>query len=130
LPSRKGCPNKREVGPFSKHRTISLLDLRSRAGRVLKQTRDDSVAHVGGNPFQTQALIIQAASLKATRLFLLQEKLLDAGETKSEDHILAWANSLRLDCVALGLEPRQKVVGPTLAKILKEQPIEIDEAAQ
>jgi hypothetical protein len=52
--------------------------------------------------------------LKATRLFLLQEKRLTAGETKAEDHLLAWMNALSRDMSLLGLKRRVKDITPSL----------------
>ena len=64
---------------------------------------------LGGAPSCAQRLIIQSAATKATRLFLLSEKLL-GGDEPGEDghHALSWLNSMRLDLCALGLERRAK----------------------
>jgi hypothetical protein len=86
----------------------------------LRQTRLDLADHVGGNPTAAERLIIESAAVKATRLFLLSEKLLNGGDISSESdhHALAWLNSLRLDLSALGLEKRIKDVTPSLADIV------------
>ncbi len=106
---------------------------------MLRQTRLDLTDQIGGDPSPAQALIIQSAAVKATRLFLLSDKLLSGGEIgDATDHnLLAWLNSLRLDLMALGLERRLKDVTPTLAEILRShndgkaeidaEPVETDE---
>ncbi len=118
----KGSKNRAPVGPFSKDRKLTSLDSRTRAGRVLRQTRLDLTQHVGGHPTAAEALIIQSAAVKATRLFLLSDKLLSGGEIgESTDHnLLAWLNSMRLDLAALGLERRVKDITPTLSDVLRD----------
>ena len=65
-----------------------------------------------GAPTTAQALLIQSAALKATRLSLLSEQLLDGNPPSegSDHHALAWLNSLRLDLMALGLERRERQI--------------------
>jgi hypothetical protein len=114
--------NRNPVGPFSRDRSLTTLDKRTKAGRVLRQTRIDLADHVGGNPTAAERLIIESAAVKATRLFLLSEKLLAGGDISSESdhHALAWLNSLRLDLSALGLERRIKDVSPSISDILRD----------
>ena len=103
-------------GPHSRDHVLSTIDRRTRAGRVLRTTEAELIEHVGGHPTAAERLLIQAASIKATRLALLSEKLL-SGEDMSEGsdaHILAWLNSMRLDLAALGLERRAKDITPRL----------------
>jgi hypothetical protein len=112
--------NRRTVGPFSKDRSLTSVDKRTKAGRLLRQTRADLVDHLGGNPTVAERLIIDSASLKAMRLYLLSEKFLAGGDIGQDtDHnALAWLNSLRLDLSALGLAKRIRDVTPTLADIV------------
>ena len=65
-----------------------------------------------GDPTPAQGLLIQSAGLKATRLALLSEQLLDGTPPSegSDHHALAWLNSLRLDLMALGLERRERQI--------------------
>jgi hypothetical protein len=108
-----------KVGPFSRDRALTTLDKRTKAGRVLRTTIADLTRHVGGHPSPAEALIIQSAALKATRLYLLSEKLLAGGELgeDGDHHCLAWLNSMRQDLTALGLASRIKDVTPSLADI-------------
>jgi hypothetical protein len=65
-----------------------------------------------GSPTPAQCLLIQSAALKATRLSLLSEQLLDGKPPAegSDHHALSWLNSLRLDLMALGLERRERQI--------------------
>ena len=109
-----------QVGPFSRDRALSTVDKRTKAGRVLRTTIADLTSHVGGLPSPAEALIIQSAALKATRLYLLSEKLLSGGELgdDGDHHALAWLNSMRQDLTALGLARRIKDVSPSLADLI------------
>ena len=109
------------VGPFSRDRSLASLDKRTKAGRVMRQTLADLREHVGGNPTAAEGLIIQSAALKATRLYLLSAKLLEAEDAaipEGDNHALAWLNSMRLDLQALGLAKRIRDVTPSLAEIV------------
>ncbi|MBX3527823.1 MAG: hypothetical protein KF904_16610 [Rhodoblastus sp.] len=110
-------------GPFSRDRALTAVDKRTKAGRLYRTTVAALAEQIGGNPSPAQALLIQSAALKAMRLFLLSEKLLEGGEVGqgSEHHALGWLNSMRADLQALGLESRQlerEKEGPSLADII------------
>ena len=112
-----------KVGPSSRDRVLSSIDKRTKAGRVMRTTIADLSAHVGGAPTAAERLLIQSAAIKATRLFLLSEKILAGGEIGGVDgdhHALAWLNSLRQDLTALGLESRLRDVTPSLKDIIAE----------
>lgn len=84
-------------------------------------TRNSLIEHVGGYPTPAERLIIESASIKSVRLFLLTEKLLTDGTSgcdQSDEKTIAWLNSLRLDLMALGLGRRIKDVSPSLKDIL------------
>lgn len=106
--SRSTASKKPKPGPFSRDRALTSIDRRTQAGRKFRAQIAALSDHIGGNPTPPQSLLIQSAALKATRLFLLSEKLLNGDEIGegSDHHALAWLNSLRLDLQALGLEQR------------------------
>ena len=108
--SRTGSRH-RKPGPFSRDESLVTMDNRTRAGRVMKGVIRSLTDQIG-SPTTAQALLIQAAGLKATRLALLSEQLLngDPPSEGSDHHALAWLNSLRLDLMALGLERRERQV--------------------
>ncbi len=110
-------------GPNSKTARLITLDESTPAGYVLRTVIDDLTDHCGGEPTAAEALLIQAAAIKATRLFLLGKKLLECGEDeeiKSDDHALAYLNSMRCDLTALGLGRRVKDVTPNLKDIIRK----------
>ena len=101
----------RKPGPFSRDKSLVLLDDRTRAGRVMKGVIRQLTDQIG-DPTTAQALLIQSAALKATRLSLLSEQLLTGAPPSegSDHHALAWLNSLRLDLMAIGLERRERQI--------------------
>lgn len=118
---------RKKTGPFSRDQELSNVDRRTRAGRVMRSVTTELMQHLG-DASAPQRLLVQAAALKATRLALMTESLLDGVSPSegSDHHALAWLNSLRLDLQALGLERR---VNPSmdLASYIKDA-VEIDVA--
>ena len=99
-------------GPNSREEVLSRIDRRTRAGRVMRGVEADLANDLGGDPSAAQRLLIQSAAVKATRLALLADHLLDGAEIQSDQHnVLAWANSLRHDLQALGLKRIAKTIG-------------------
>lgn len=114
-------PNK-EPGQQSRQARFLTLDESTPAGRVLRTVIDDLTDQLGGEPTAAEALLIQAVAIKATRLFLLGKKLLGLGDNevmKSDDHALAYLNSMRCDLLALGLGRRTKDVTPNLPEFIR-----------
>jgi hypothetical protein len=112
---------RKKPGPFSRDQALTDVDRRTRAGRIMKTVITELTAHVG-DASAPQRLLVQCAALKATRLMLLTDQLLDGTPPSegSDHHALAWLNSLRLDLQALGLERK----GPAtidLSAYLKQQ---------
>jgi hypothetical protein len=116
MPRRHAKP-----GPFSRDQALTDIDRRTRAGRVMKGVITELSAHIG-DASAPQRLLIQSAALKATRLALLTDDLLDGTPPSegSDHHALAWLNSLRLDLQALGLE-RKGPASIDLREYLKSQ---------
>lgn len=112
---------RKKPGPFSRDQALSDVDRRTRPGRVMKSVTAELIAHVG-DASAPQRLLVQCAALKAVRLMLLTDQLLDGTPPSegSDHHALAWLNSLRLDLQALGLE-RKSPVTVDLHAYLKEQ---------
>ena len=96
---------RKKPGPFSRDQALTDIDRRTRAGRVMKVVLAELMDHVG-DATAPQRLLIQAAALKAVRMALLTDQVLDGAPPSegSDHHLLAWMNSLRLDLQALGLE--------------------------
>ena len=77
----------------------------------MRVVTDKLTADIGGDPSAGQQLLIGNAAVMATRLALLQDKLLngDPGEG-DQHHCLAWLNSLTRTVVALGLKRQAKEI--------------------
>lgn len=77
----------------------------------MKGVINELMAHIG-DASAPQRLLVQSAALKATRLMLLSQQLLDGQPPGdgSDHHALAWLNSMRLDLQALGLERKASVM--------------------
>jgi hypothetical protein len=114
--------NNRPLGPFARDRSLTTIDRRTKAGRVLRQVRADLTAQLGGDPSPAEALIIQSAAVKATRLFLMSEQILSGVNFSegSDVHALAYLNSMRQDLTALGLKRVARDVSPKLEDILRD----------
>jgi hypothetical protein len=110
----------RAPGPHTSSRRIIQLPENTPPGGVLACTIAALEDQLGGNVTAAESLLIQAAAIKVTRLYLLGKKLLDDGELKTDDHALAYMNSMRCDLTALGLGQRVKDVTPNLKDIIKQ----------
>src|SRR5206468_3728370 len=109
----------RRTGPFA--RSLTDLDRRTRAAKIMREIVDELTAHCGGNPSAAEALLIRQAAMKATRLHLLSERFLAGTDLAegSDHHALSWSNSLRLDLAQLGMERRViKTINPEAQRLL------------
>ena len=111
--------NRMTIGPYSRPNALSSIDGRTRPGRFIKAVQDDLTDHVGGTPTVAQALLIRLVAIKALRLALLTDRILDpeAIAESNDQHFLGWANSLRRDLAELGIERRGDLT-PSLAEVL------------
>jgi hypothetical protein len=96
-----------QIGPYSRPSVLSKLDQRTREARLVRETRADLLAHLGGNASATQrALIDQAVSLKL-HIALMDRKASETGGIMSERdgrQYLAWANALSRLLRQLGMK--------------------------
>lgn len=108
----------RKVGPFSRERSLSNVDGRTQAGRVLRAYEADLLKEIGPKATVAHRMLAKSAALKATRITLLTKKLLDDGTLAegSDPLMLAWMNGLRADLIALGLLQPLSAKGAKQAK--------------
>ena len=87
----------------------------------MRDVTERLTADLGGDPSAGERLLIDNAAVMATRLALLQDRLLagDPGEG-DQHHCLAWMNSLTRTVVALGLKRRAKEIMPGNAGMLAD----------
>ena len=95
----------KRLGPYSRRPALAELDMRSKAGWLLRRTRASLTAHLGGKPSATQAVLIERASMLTVQLALMDAKHL-AGVTTEHDarQHLAWNNALTRLMRQLGLK--------------------------
>jgi hypothetical protein len=101
--------------------TLAELDLRTAEGKFCAGIRAALVEHVGGNPTPPMQILIGLAALKSLRLELMMSRILSDEQIKEGDDgkFLSWANSLRRDLLALGLE-RMRELPQSLTDYLRE----------
>ncbi|MDH4981241.1 hypothetical protein [Hyphomicrobium sp. D-2] len=97
--------------------TVATLDMRTRAGRLYRDTREAIISDLGGRDQLSRAeleLVERVAGL-STRLNAADAELL-SGETQSlaPGEYATLANSLGRILTILGLQRRQRDVTPTL----------------
>jgi hypothetical protein len=80
------------------HRPVALakLDQRTKEARLMRETRAELVAHVGGNPSAVQAAMIERACQLTLRIVAMDRKFAETGAQTDHDSrtYLAWSNSL------------------------------------
>jgi ketopantoate hydroxymethyltransferase len=113
--------NTRRVGPYSNPDSLAKLDQRTKEARLVRETRADLVAHVGGAPSATQrTLIDQAVSLKL-HIALMDRNAAETGGVMTEatgKQYLAWANALVRLMRELGVKaapPRARTLADHIA---------------
>lgn len=83
------------IGPYSRPGALAKLDGRTRAGRLIRDFRAEMVAHVGGKPSATQAVLIERSCQLSLQIALLDEKHATGGLTSHDQReYLAWTNTL------------------------------------
>lgn len=112
------------ISPYSKRVALVTMDRRTKEARLLRDTRAELTAHLGGNPSATQrALIEQAAQLRLHLATMDRTFAETGGKMTLHDSrtYLAWANSYSRLLRLLGLKGAPER-GPSLAEILAAGP--------
>jgi hypothetical protein len=112
------------ITPYSRPASLLKLDGRTREAALLRKTRADLTAHVGGKPSATQKAMIERAAMLTLHLGLMDEKTLSAGGTMTEHdsrQYLAWSNSLTRALSLIGFDGTPAKV-PTLAEVMASHP--------
>jgi hypothetical protein len=105
-----------QVAPYSRPAALTKLDQRTKEARLIRKTRAELLAHVGGDPSATQrALIKQLVQIKL-RLAVMDRKFCQTGAQTDHDSrtYLAWANTYARSLRQFGMESVKRP-GPTLA---------------
>jgi len=97
---------------------LGHLDGRTKAARILKNTRDTLIGHCGGSPSITQLQIIERCAWLTLKLAMLDGKIAAGKDTSFDnDQYLAWQGHLTRNLVKLGLQPAA-AKAPSLAEVL------------
>jgi hypothetical protein len=110
------------VAPYSRTKTFAQIDQRTREGKLMRETRAELVAHVGGKPSATQGALIEQLVQLRLRIAVMDRKFAESGEQTEHDSrtYLAWANSYSRLLRQLGLRgvPQR---GPSLTDYLAKK---------
>ena len=110
--------NQTGVGPYSRPAALAKLDGRTRAARLLRDTRRALLAHVGETPSATERALVDRATMLTVHLALMDEKALrDVNGFSERDgrQYLAWSNSLERALRRLGLDASTTPTDPVAA---------------
>lgn len=95
------------LSPYSRAKVIAKVDGRTVEAKLLRTTRAELTAHLGGTPSATQRVLIDRAAMLTLHLALLDKKTLFAGGTLTEHdskQYLAWSNALGRAVRDLGMK--------------------------
>jgi len=107
---QRGNTNNLKHGAFSRIH-LRRLDRRIRESKTLVAARGALTAAMGSQPSPQQAMLIERVVFKMLCCALYEMATLAGDTTVGTDHIyLAWANSLRLDLQALGMNRKNKQI--------------------
>lgn len=108
---RFGVTDIRKVRPYSSPSVLANVDGRTREARLMRDTRAELVAHVGGSPSATQRALIESAVQLSLRIALMDQEFARTGEMP--DHTarsyLAWQNTLARTVTRLGIKAAPQV---------------------
>jgi len=108
-----------QIGPYT--RRLTKLDGRTREARLMRDTRRELTAHLGGKPSATQAVMIEQAAQLTLRIATMDRKFAETGEQTEHDSrtYLAWSGALTRLLRQLGLKGAPQPA-QTLASYLAE----------
>ena len=95
IPTLAKARKLRRLGPYSCPPPLAALDMRTREGRLLRDTRTELAQHLGGTPSATQRALIERAARLTVRCAQLDAKL-TAGTLSEQEHgdHLNWTKAL------------------------------------
>lgn len=87
---------KGSVGPYTAHKDLSAISLRSVEGRILKKVRADLLEEIGGVPTASQRVLLDRAAMLNLQIALMDRKAVAAGSMTEHDQrtYIAWVNAL------------------------------------
>jgi hypothetical protein len=70
----------RKLGPYSRRICLSKIDLRTREGKLMRNTREELEAHCGGKPSAVQAAMIEQACQLTLRIAMMDRHFAESCE--------------------------------------------------
>ena len=114
-----------QIGHYSRPSALSKLDGRTKEAKLVRETREALINHLGGAPSVTQSAMIERAVQLTLRVAAMDRKFAKSGEMTEHDSrtYLAWSASLARVMRDLGLKatPAQSP-RTTLSHYLAAQP--------
>jgi hypothetical protein len=109
----------RDIRPHSRPGTLAKLDQRTREARLLRETREKLIAHLGGKPSEVQRQMIERAAMLTLHVSLFDRRAIENGGLSERDRreYLAYSNSLERALRHLGIKAAAEQP-PTLAEYL------------
>lgn len=120
------CPYKmdmKQISPRCGPDALAKRDGRTREAKLIRQVREELIAHVGGKPSATQRALIERAVNLSIRIAIMDERFAETGHQTELDSrtYLAWSNTLTRTIRSLGLKgPASRT--PTLADYIAAKP--------
>jgi hypothetical protein len=109
------------IHPYSRPAALAKLDGRTKEARLMRETRAELTAHVGGTPSATQRALIERAAQLTLRVAAMDRKFAETGAQTEHDtaQYLAWSNALSRLLRQLG--PAVRAPAPDLASYLESR---------
>ena len=100
---------------------LQQVDGRTRMGKAQRQVEASLVGALGGDPSPQQILILQRASVKAIKCWIIEKQILGRKRAAPtlENHYLRWSRELREDLKTLGFKRQAKPVENLEAYVAK-----------
>ena len=94
----------RKLGPYSSPGAVAKIDGRTFEGKLLRDTRNLLIQHVGGSPSATQRAMIERCAFLTLRVALLDRKALQGDAATDIDNrtYIAFSNTLTRTLARLG----------------------------
>ncbi len=94
-----------KIGPYTRPAALLKIDGRTKEARLVRETRAELTAHVGGKPTATQRALIERCVQLTLRVAAMDRKFMATGTQTEHDSrtYLAWSNSLARALRDLGM---------------------------
>jgi hypothetical protein len=115
----------RDIGPHSRPHALAKIDNRTKEARLLRETRSNLIAHLGGRPSEVQLQMIERIAMLTLHVSLFDRRAIENGGMGERDRreYLAYSNSLERALRQLGIRAAAEKP-PSLAEHLARRAAE------